>query len=119
MFQTILGVAILLVGLAGLVFNQRLASSHRDFTRWAFGLETSFARDGGRAGFILAGLDHGPAHRIARRTGGLSRASIWMVVAWWLSLGVIFARNPKVGQTFLSVFTSKERIKTGRNACPT
>jgi len=56
MFQTILGLAILVVGLAGLVFNERLASSHRDFTRWALGLETSFAPDGGRAGFILAGL---------------------------------------------------------------
>ena len=56
MLQTILGVAILLVGLAGLVFNERVASFHRDFTRWAFGLETSFAPAGDRAGFILGGL---------------------------------------------------------------
>jgi len=56
MFQTIVGVVIFLVGLAGLAFNERLASFHRDFTRWAFGLETSFAPDGDRAGFILGGL---------------------------------------------------------------
>jgi len=56
MFQTIPSLAILLVGLAGLVFNERLASSHRDFTRWALGLETSFVPDGGRAGLVLAGL---------------------------------------------------------------
>jgi hypothetical protein len=56
MFQTIVGVVIFLVGLAGLVFNERLASFHRDFTRWAFGLETSFAPGGDRAGFILGGV---------------------------------------------------------------
>ena len=47
MFQTILGIVILLVGLAGVVFNRRLASAHRDFNRWALGLELSFAPDGG------------------------------------------------------------------------
>jgi hypothetical protein len=56
MLQTILGVAILLVGLAGLAFNRRLASFQKHFSRWAFGLETSFAPDGDRAGFILGGL---------------------------------------------------------------
>ena len=55
MFQTILGIVILLVGLAGVVFNERLASSQRDFNRWALGLEL-FPPDGGRAGFILFGL---------------------------------------------------------------
>ena len=55
MFQTILGVVILLVGLAVIVFNERLASSQRDFNRWALGLEL-FPLDGGRAGFILFGL---------------------------------------------------------------
>ena len=55
MVQTILGSVILLVGLAGVVFNERLASSHRDFNRWALGLEL-FAPDGGRAGIILVGL---------------------------------------------------------------
>ena len=56
MFQTILGFAVLLVGLAAVVFDERLASSHRVFTRWAFGFDPYFAPDGGRAGFILAGL---------------------------------------------------------------
>jgi hypothetical protein len=56
MFQTILGIAVLFVGLAGVVFNERLASFHRDFTRWAFGVETTFAPDGERVGFILGGL---------------------------------------------------------------
>jgi len=56
MFQTILGFAVLLVGLAGVVFNERLASSHRAFTRWAFGFDPYFDPDGGRAGFILVGL---------------------------------------------------------------
>jgi hypothetical protein len=55
MFQTILGIVILLFGLAGIVFNERLASSQRDFNRWALGLEL-FPPDGGRAGFILFGL---------------------------------------------------------------
>jgi len=55
MFQTILGIVILLVGLAGIVFNERLASSHRAFNRWALGLEL-LPPDGGRAGFILFGL---------------------------------------------------------------
>jgi hypothetical protein len=55
MFQTILGIVILLVGLAGIVFNERLASYQRDFNRWALGLELS-PPDGGRAGFILFGL---------------------------------------------------------------
>lgn len=56
MFQTILGIVILVVGLTGIVFNQRLARFHRDFNRWALGLELSFAPDGGRAGIILVGL---------------------------------------------------------------
>ena len=56
MFQTILGIVILLVGLAGVVFNERLASSYRDFNGWALGLELSLAPDGSRAGIILAGL---------------------------------------------------------------
>ncbi len=56
MVQTILGVAILLVGLAGVVFNERVARSYRVFTRWAFGLELSFAPDGDRAEFILVSL---------------------------------------------------------------
>ena len=55
MFQTTLGILIFLVGLAGVVFNERLASSHRDFNRWALGLKL-FSPDGGRAGFILFGL---------------------------------------------------------------
>ena len=55
MFQTILGIVILLVGLAVVVFNERVASSHRDFNRWALGLEL-FAPDGGRAGIIFVGL---------------------------------------------------------------
>jgi hypothetical protein len=45
-FQTILGIVILIVGLAGNVFNERLARFHRDFGRWALGLELSFAPDG-------------------------------------------------------------------------
>jgi len=56
MFQTILGIAVLLVGLTGVVFNGRLASFHRNFNRWAFGLELSFSPDGDRAGIILGGL---------------------------------------------------------------
>ncbi len=56
MFQTILGIVVLLVGLAGVVFNERLTSSHKDFNGWALGLDLSFAPDGGRAGIILAGL---------------------------------------------------------------
>jgi hypothetical protein len=56
MFQTILGIVVLLVGLAGLVFNERLASFQTDFNRWAFGLETSFVPGGDRAGIILAGV---------------------------------------------------------------
>ena len=56
MFQTILGMVILLVGLAGLVFSERLASFHRDFTRWAFGLETFFVPGGDRASVILGCL---------------------------------------------------------------
>ena len=55
MFQTILGM-VLLVGLAGLVFSERLASFHRDFTRWALGLETSFVPGGDRASVILGCL---------------------------------------------------------------
>jgi hypothetical protein len=56
MFQTILGIVILLVGLAGIVFNDRLARSERDFNRWALGLELYFVPDGGRAHIILVGL---------------------------------------------------------------
>jgi hypothetical protein len=56
MFQTILGIVVLVVGLAGVVFNRRLASAHRDFNRWALGLELSFSPDGDRAGIILVGL---------------------------------------------------------------
>jgi len=56
MFQTILGIVILLVGVAGLVFSERLASFHRDFTRWAFGLETSVIPGGGRASVIFGSL---------------------------------------------------------------
>jgi len=56
MFQTILGIVILLVGVAGLVFSERLASFHRDFTRWAFGLETSVIPGGGRASVIFGNL---------------------------------------------------------------
>jgi len=56
MFQTILGMVILLVGLAGLVFSERLASFHRDFTRWAFGLEIPSVPGGDRASVILGGL---------------------------------------------------------------
>jgi len=56
MFQTILGIVILVVGLAGIVLNERLARFHRDVNRWALGLELSFAPDGGRAGIILVGL---------------------------------------------------------------
>jgi hypothetical protein len=56
MFQSILGVAVLLIGLAGVLFNKRLAASHRAFSRWAFGLDTSFVPDGDRAGLIIGGL---------------------------------------------------------------
>jgi len=56
MFQTILGFAVTIVGLVVVVFNQRLASSHRVFTRWAFGFDPYFAPDGGRAGIVLVGL---------------------------------------------------------------
>jgi len=55
-FQTILGIVILVVGLAGIVFSECLARFHRDFSRWALGLELSFSPDGGRAGIILVGL---------------------------------------------------------------
>jgi hypothetical protein len=56
MFQTLIGLAVLLVVLAAVVFNERLARSHRVFTLRAFGFDPYFAPDGGRAGFILAGL---------------------------------------------------------------
>ena len=55
MFQTILGIVILLVGLVVVVFNERVASYHRDFNRWALGLEL-FASDRGRTGIIFVGL---------------------------------------------------------------
>jgi hypothetical protein len=55
-FQTILGIVVLVVGLAGIVFNERLARFRRNFSRWALGLELSVAPDGGRAGIILVGL---------------------------------------------------------------
>lgn len=56
MFQTTLGVAISLVGLAGILFNKQVARSYKDFHRWAFSLEISFSPDGNRAGFISTGL---------------------------------------------------------------
>jgi uncharacterized membrane protein len=56
MFQTVLGFAVLLVGLVGVTFSERLASSHRAFTQWAFGFDPYFGPDGGRAGFILLAL---------------------------------------------------------------
>jgi hypothetical protein len=57
MIQTILGFAVVLVGLAGVAFHERLASSHRAFTRWAFGVDPYyFDPTEGRTGFIIAGL---------------------------------------------------------------
>ena len=38
MLQTILGFTVLIVGLAGVLFNERLAKSHITFNRWALGL---------------------------------------------------------------------------------
>ncbi len=51
-----LGVAVFVVGLAGVVFSDRLAISHRAFTRWALGFDPYFDPERGRAGFILGGL---------------------------------------------------------------
>jgi len=45
MSQTILGVAVLVVGLAGIAFNDWLASSYLTLNRWAFSLETSFSSE--------------------------------------------------------------------------
>jgi len=74
MFQTTLGIVILLVGLAVVVFNERVASSHRDFNRWALGLEL-FASDGGsRRHYFCRPCfpNHGVAHCVACSTGILS-----------------------------------------------
>ena len=55
MFQTILGVAVLLAGLAVVVFSERVARSSIAFNRWALGLEP-FAPHLARGEFILVGI---------------------------------------------------------------
>ena len=55
MFQTILGVAVLLVGLAVVVFSERLSRSHIAFNRWALGLEP-LAPHMARGRSILVGI---------------------------------------------------------------
>lgn len=54
MIQTILGVAVLFVGLAGVVFSERLGKSSIAFNRWALGLEP-YAPHLARGRFILVG----------------------------------------------------------------
>ena len=55
MLQTILGFTVLIVGLAGVLFNERLAKSHIAFNRWALGLEP-FAPNLRRGQVILVGI---------------------------------------------------------------
>ncbi len=56
MLQTTLGVAVLLVGLAGIVFSERVAQSQIRFNRWALGLEPLISEELTRGSVIVAGI---------------------------------------------------------------
>jgi hypothetical protein len=56
MFQTTIGVAILLLGLAGVVFSERVARSQIRFNRWALGLEPFISEEWTRGSVIIVGI---------------------------------------------------------------